>query len=65
MQEYDDKWRRRLAVRCRDAGGGRCGGAGVAGGGRHGDGEMLPDEAVEETRREEGGEDGDEEQRWL
>lgn len=29
-----------------------------AGGGHRGDGEVLPDEAVEETRHEESGEDG-------
>lgn len=45
------------------AAGRRCG-AGGAGGGHRSDLEVLPDEAVEETRHEEGGEDGDEEQRW-
>lgn len=46
-----------------DPGAGCCGCTGVAGGHRS-DGEVLPDEAVEETCHDEGGEDGDEEQRW-
>lgn len=44
-----------------DAGAGCHGDAGVAGAGRCGDGEMLSDKALKDTRHEEGREDGDEE----